>query len=218
MRLSFIHSRARSAPGAGSRILSIENLLALATFALVTSISPGPSNVMLMTSGANFGFARTLPQVLGITAGFTSLLLGVGLGLGALFEAWPALSMGLKIIGAAYLLYLAWRIALSRSIASNPDASARPLSFMESALFQWVNPKAWIVALAAVAVYMDAAAPWVSLAWMCAVFALVNLPAVSVWAGFGVGLRGFLARPGRLKGFNIGMGALLALTLWPMLR
>jgi len=198
--------------------LSIENLLALATFALVTSISPGPSNVMLMTSGANFGFARTLPQVLGITAGFTSLLLGVGLGLGALFEAWPALSTGLKIIGAAYLLYLAWRIALSRSMAPDQAVSARPLSFAESALFQWVNPKAWIVALAAVAVYMDAAAPWISLAWMCAVFALVNLPAVSVWAGFGVALRGFLADPRRLKGFNLAMGAALALTLWPMLR
>lgn len=194
----------------------IENLIALATFALVTSISPGPSNVMLMTSGANFGFARTLPQVLGITAGFTSLLLGVGLGLGALFAAWPALSMGLKFIGAAYLLYLAWRIALSRSIA--PDqVAARPLSFTESALFQWVNPKAWIVALAAVAVYMDAATPWASLAWLCIVFALVNLPAVSVWAGCGVALRGFLAQPGRLKVFNIVMGALLAATLWPML-
>lgn len=198
--------------------MSTENLLALATFALVTSISPGPSNVMLMTSGANFGFARTLPQVLGITAGFTSLLLGVGLGLGAVFEAWPASSLALKIMGAGYLLYLAWRIALSRSMAPDQAASARPLSFVESALFQWVNPKAWIVALAAVAVYMDAAAPWASLGRMCAVFALVNLPAVSVWAGCGVALRGFLARPGRLKGFNIGMGALLAATLWPMLR
>lgn len=197
--------------------MSIENLLALATFALVTSISPGPSNVMLMTSGANFGFARTMPQILGITAGFTALLLGVGMGLGALFQAWPALSIGLKIVGAAYLLYLAWRIAGSRSIAPDPMA-ARPLSFSESALFQWVNPKAWIVALAAVAVYMDAASPWASLARLCAVFALVNLPAVSVWAGFGVALRGFLAEPRRLRGFNLAMGAALALTLWPMLR
>lgn len=197
--------------------MSFENLLALTVFAFVTSVSPGPSNVMLMTSGANFGFGRTLPQVLGITAGFTSLLLGVGLGLGALFHAWPALSAGLKIGGAAYLLYLAWRIALSRSIGVG-QASARPLTFMESALFQWINPKAWIVALASVAVYVDAAAPWISLGWMCLVFALVNLPSVSLWAGFGVALRGFLAQPGRLKWFNIGMGVLLALTLWPMLR
>ena len=197
--------------------MSIENLLALAVFAFVTSVSPGPSNVMLMTSGANFGFGRTLPQVLGITVGFTSLLLGVGLGLGALFQAWPPLSVGLKIGGAAYLLYLAWRIALSRSIGAG-QASARPLTFMESALFQWINPKAWIVALASVAVYVDAAAPWISLGWMCLVFALVNLPSVSLWAGFGVALRVFRAQPGRLKWFNIGMGVLLALTLWPMLR
>ncbi|MGS1010976.1 LysE family translocator [Achromobacter anxifer] len=198
--------------------MSIENLLALAVFAFVTSVSPGPSNVMLMTSGANFGFGRTLPQVLGITVGFTLLLLGVGLGLGALFQAWPPLSVGLKIGGAVYLLYLAWRIALSRSISPSQAATARPLTFMESALFQWINPKAWIVALAAVAVYVDAAAPWASLAWMCLVFALVNLPSVSLWAGFGVALRGFLAQPGRLKWFNIAMGLLLALTLWPMLK
>ncbi|MGB3431484.1 LysE family translocator [Achromobacter sp.] len=197
--------------------MSIENLLALTVFAFVTSVSPGPSNVMLMTSGANFGFGRTLPQVLGITVGFTLLLLGVGLGLGALFQAWPLLSVALKIGGAAYLLYLAWRIALSRSISAS-QASTRPLTFMESALFQWINPKAWIVALASVAVYVDATAPWASLAWMCLVFALVNLPSVSLWAGFGVALRGFLAQPGRLKWFNIAMGALLALTLWPMLR
>ncbi len=198
--------------------MSVENLLALWVFAFVTSVSPGSSNVMLMTSGANFGFGRTVPQVLGITAGFTSLLLGVGLGLGALFHAWPALSVGLKTGGAIYLLYLAWRIALSRSISAGQATSARPLTFMESALFQWINPKAWVVALAAVAVYVDAAAPWTSLTWMCLVFALVNLPSVSLWAGFGVALRGFLAQPGRLKWFNMAMGALLALSLWPMLR
>ncbi len=198
--------------------LTLESLAALAGFAVVTSISPGPSNLMLLASGANFGFGRTLPQVLGITVGFTSLLLGVGLGLGALFLAWPALAQALKFAGAAYLLYLAWRIAQSRAMGAGPAAAARPLRFGESMLFQWINPKAWMVALAAVAVYMDAAAPLRALAWMCAVFALVNVPSVSVWALFGMSLRGFLADPARLRRFNIGMGVALALTLWPMLR
>lgn len=191
--------------------------LALSAFAFATSISPGPSNFMLLASGANFGFLRTLPQVLGITLGFTSLLLGVGLGLGALLTAFPALDVALKVAGGAYLLHLAWRIALSRSLGRQRDAEGRPLTFLESAAFQWINPKAWVVAVAAMAVHVSPDAPFASMAAICLAFAAVNLPTVSVWAGFGVALRGFLSDPVRLKRFNLAMGLLLAATLWPML-
>lgn len=197
--------------------MSLDTLLALATFALVTSISPGPSNFMLLASGANFGFRRTLPQILGITFGFEALLLGIGFGLGALLTAVPVLHLGLKIAGGAYLLYLAWRIGTARALGAAAQAGARPLTFVESATFQWINPKAWVAATTALALFADPAAPFASVGAIALAFALVNLPAVSSWAGFGLLLRGFLADPVRLKWFNIGMGLALAATLWPLL-
>lgn len=197
--------------------MSYESLLALAVFAWVTSVTPGPSNFMLLASGANFGFLATLPQVLGITLGFTALLLAVGFGLGTLLTAFPWLHLGLKIGGGAYLLYLAWRIARSSALGEGKTLHGRPLTLLESAAFQWINPKAWVVALAAMAVYTNPASPYLSMALICLVFALVNLPTVSAWAAFGVALRGFLAQPVRLRRFNCAMGLLLAATLWPML-
>jgi threonine/homoserine/homoserine lactone efflux protein len=194
-----------------------DTLIALCIYALVTSVSPGPSNFMLLASGVNFGFARTIPQVLGITAGFTSLLLGMGLGLGAVLVAFPALHVVLRVAGGAYLLWLAWRIGTSRSLSANANSETRPLRFVDSALFQWVNPKAWVVAMTAMSVYIDDNAPLRSVLLICLVFALVNLPGVAVWAAFGVSLRRFLSDPARLKYFNICMGLLLATTLWPML-
>lgn len=196
--------------------MSYQTLLALSVYAFVTSISPGPSNFMLLASGANFGFARTLPQMLGITIGFKLLLLGVGFGLGVALVAFPALHIALKIAGGGYLLYLAWRIGTSRALGNNGDAS-RPLTFMQSAAFQWINPKAWVVAVTAMAVYTSPDRPLVSVIVISIAFALVNLPSVSVWAAFGVALRELLSDPVRLKWFNIAMGLLLAATLWPLL-
>ncbi|HEX2552151.1 MAG TPA: LysE family translocator [Microvirga sp.] len=197
--------------------MPLDTLLALSVFAFVTSISPGPSNFMLLASGANFGFARTLPQVLGITIGFGSLLLAVGFGLGAVLAAYPALHLALKVAGGLYLLHLAWRIATARSMGQTGSARARPLTFLESAAFQWINPKAWVVAVTVMAIHASPGAPFVSVTLIAAAFAVVNLPSVSAWAGFGVALRGFLSDPVRLKRFNLAMGVLLAATLWPML-
>jgi threonine/homoserine/homoserine lactone efflux protein len=198
--------------------MSVDVFVALSIFAFVTSISPGPGNLMLLASGANFGFVRTIPQVFGISLGFVSVLVSVGLGLGALLTAAPALHMGLKLVGGGYLLYLAWRIATSRSLGEGHDVEGRPLTFVESAAFQWINPKAWVVAVAAMAAYTDPATPFRSVTLISLAFALINLPTVSVWAGFGVALRGLLSTPHRLKAFNIAMGLLLVATLWPMLR
>lgn len=192
--------------------------MALLVFAFVTSITPGPNNFMLMASGVNFGFVRTIPHMLGIGAGFLSLLLGVGFGLGAVLTAYPALHVGLKIAGGAYLLYLAWRIGSSRSMSGGDGSSSQPMSFMAAAAFQWVNPKAWVMAVTAMAIYTNPAAPFLSVILVSVAFAFVNLPSVSTWAGFGVALRGFLSDPVRLKWFNIAMGLALAVSLWPMLR
>ena len=195
-----------------------DTLLALIAYSFVTSITPGPNNLMLLSSGVNFGFSRSIPHMLGIGIGFVVLLLAVGFGLGAVLSAFPALHTALKIAGAAYLLYLAWKIAMTRSVSGREGQDIRPLTFLDAAAFQWVNPKAWVMAVTAMAVYSDPRSPFVSVLLISAAFGIINLPCISVWAGFGTALRGFLADPVRLKWFNIAMGLLLAATLWPMLR
>ncbi len=198
--------------------MTSEVLLALAAYAFVTSITPGPNNFMLLSSGVNFGFVRSIPHMLGIGIGFVVLLLAVGFGLGAVLTAFPVLHTALKIVGGAYLLYLAWKIAMSRSVESGGDSTAQPMTFLQAAAFQWVNPKAWVMAVTAMAVFSNPANPFLSVVLISAVFGIINLPCVSSWAGFGMALRGFLSDPARLKWFNIAMGVLLAATLWPMVR
>ena len=200
--------------------MTLDVFAALVLFAFVTSVTPGPNNFMLLASGVNFGFSRTIPHMLGIGAGFLSLLLGVGFGLGAVLSAYPALHLALKIGGGAYLLYLAWRIAMARSMGDGgaKQSDARPMTFLEAAAFQWVNPKAWVMAVTAMAIYTTPQAQFLSVTLVAVAFAIVNVPCVSIWAGFGVALRGFLADPVRLKWFNIAMGLMLVASLWPMLR
>jgi threonine/homoserine/homoserine lactone efflux protein len=198
--------------------MPFETLAALLVYAFVTSITPGPNNLMLLTSGVNFGFRRSIPHMFGIGIGFVVLLLAVGFGLGAVLTAFPSMHTALKIAGGVYLLYLSWKIAMARSMDSKGEQNARPLTFLDAAAFQWVNPKAWVMAITAMAVYTVPAQPFLSVMLVAGAFGIVNLPSVSVWAGFGTALRGFLSDSTRLKWFNIVMGLLLAATLWPMLR
>lgn len=198
-------------------ILDTATLSALVGFAFATSITPGPNNMMLFASGVNFGFRRTVPHMLGIGVGFLSLLIGVGLGLGALLATVPLLYTGLKIAGGIYLLYIAWKIGMSRTLGDG-EAAARPMTFLAAAAFQWVNPKAWVMAVTAMSVYIDADQYLWSVALVGLVFAAVNLPSVSTWAGFGSVLREWLSVPVRLKWFNITMALLLVASLWPMLK
>lgn len=197
--------------------LTIETLLALIVFAFTTSITPGPNNMMLFASGVNFGFRRTIPHMIGIGAGFLSLLVGVGLGLGALLAAFPPLFIALKFAGGLYLLWMAWKIGTSRRL-SEGQVGARPLTFFQAAMFQWVNPKAWVMAVTAMATYTDPSRYVLTVAIVGLVFAAVNVPSVSTWAGFGSVLREWLSVPVRLKWFNITMAVLLVLSLWPMLK
>ncbi|MCJ7993287.1 LysE family translocator [Rhizobium cremeum] len=192
-------------------------LSALVGFAFATSITPGPNNMMLFASGVNFGFRRTIPHMLGIGVGFLSLLIGVGLGLGALLATIPLLYTGLKIAGGLYLIYIAWKIGTSRTL-SDGETAARPMTFLGAAAFQWVNPKAWVMAVTAMSVYIDAENYFWSVMIVGLVFAAVNVPSVSTWAGFGSVLREWLSVPVRLKWFNITMAVLLVASLWPMLK
>lgn len=197
--------------------MPLDTFAALVLFAFTTSITPGPNNMMLFTSGVNFGFRRTIPHMLGIGAGFLSLLLAVGLGLGALLHTVPALYTALKFAGGAYLLWIAWKIGSSRSL-SEGKTSAAPMSFLSAAAFQWINPKAWVMAVTAMATYTNPDLYVVSVLIVGLAFALVNVPSVSTWAGFGSALRDWLSDPVRLKWFNITMALLLVLSLWPMLK
>ncbi len=192
--------------------------VALFLFALATSITPGPNNTMLLASGVNFGFVRTIPHMLGIGAGFFVLLVAVGFGLGALITGFPALHLALKIAGGAYLLYIAWKIGMSRSLGEVGDAGLKPMTFLQAAAFQWVNPKAWVMAVTAMSTYGDPEHPYVRVLLIGLIFVIVNVPSVSTWAGFGSVLRGWLSDPVRLKWFNITMAVLLVVSLWPLLK
>ncbi|NUS71181.1 MAG: LysE family translocator [Ensifer adhaerens] len=197
--------------------MQADTLLALFLFAFTTSITPGPNNMMLFASGVNFGFVRTIPHMLGIGAGFFLLLIAVGFGLGALLHSVPVVYTALKFAGGAYLIWIAWKIGTSRSL-SEGKASAQPMTFIGAAAFQWVNPKAWVMAVSAMATYTSSESYLFSVLVVGVVFALVNVPSVSTWAGFGSALRQWLSEPSRLKWFNITMAVLLVVSLWPMLK
>jgi len=197
--------------------LSLDLLLGFALFALVTSITPGPNNTMLLASGVNFGFNRTIPHMLGITCGFFVLVVAVGFGLGAVFQTYPLLYTVLRYVGAAYLLYLAWKIAHSGPVSESEKGESKPISYLGAAAFQWVNPKAWIMAIGAISTYTPMQGYFTNVIVIAAVFALINLPSVSVWAGCGTLLRNVLKDRRWLRLFNWGMALLLVASLYPLL-
>ena len=195
--------------------LTPELLAALALFAFVSSITPGPNNTMLMASGANFGFRASIPHLLGVSGGFFVLVVAVGLGLGGLFSAYPELHDILSAAGGLYLLWLAWKIATSKGMAAI-GGSGRPQTFLQAAAFQWVNPKAWAMALGAVTAYAPREHYVANILAVSLIFVVINLPCVMSWTGFGVGLRRFLDKPAVLRGFNIVMALLLMASLVPL--
>jgi threonine/homoserine/homoserine lactone efflux protein len=195
--------------------MTYDVLIALLGFAFVTSVTPGPNNLMLIASGVNFGFARTLPHMLGISLGQAVMLFVVGVGLSGALHAWPQAVLALKIASLGYMLWLAWKIATAAAPGQG-RAGGVPFGFLQAMAFQWVNPKAWAIALGATTAYApqgDAR----SMALISAVFVVVNLPSVSIWAAAGEGLRGWLANPARLRGFNWTMAALLVASLLPVI-
>jgi len=197
--------------------LSLDLLMGFALFALVTSITPGPNNTMLLASGVNFGFNRTIPHMLGITCGFFVLVVAVGFGLGTVFQTYPMLYTVLRYIGAAYLLYLAWKIAHSGPVSESEKGESKPISYLGAAAFQWVNPKAWIMAIGAISTYTPMQGYFTNVLVIAAVFALINLPSVSVWAGCGTLLRNVLKDRRWLRLFNWGMALRWVASLYPLL-
>lgn len=186
-------------------------------FAIVAGFTPGPNNLMLAASGANFGIRRTFPHLLGIVFGFPLLILTVGLGLGAMFQRHPEAHAVIKFVGAAFLIYLAWRIATASPDA--PDSAiGRPLTFLEAFLFQWVNIKSWIFAIATITTYTTVGGRLShELAVILTVSLLVTIGSTSAWTGFGVALSRFLQEsPHTRRVFNISMAVLLVLSIAPV--
>ncbi len=185
--------------------------LPCATYAFVMSITPGPNNVMLTAAGANFGLRRTLPHILGITCGFGSQVAAVCCGLGVVFTRWPQLHLALKWVGAAYLLYLGWQLLRARGAAAGE--SGKPVTFVEAAAFQYLNPKAWVISLTAATLFLPPQlGQLLASSFVTAIVALVNLPCITAWAIFGSSLRLTLTRPVARRTFNGVMAVALAAT------
>jgi threonine/homoserine/homoserine lactone efflux protein len=192
------------------------DVVALATYAFVMSITPGPNNVMLTASGANFGLRRSVPHVLGVAVGFAFQTMLVCAGLGTLFLRVPGLQTALAWIGAAYLLYIAWK--LIGAVAAGKAEAARPLAAWEAALFQFVNPKAWVMAITIAALFMPPQMnPWLASLGIFAVLVVVCIPCATTWAAFGSAMQRFLQSPRRRIAFNVVMAALLVGTAGMML-
>ncbi len=185
--------------------------LPFATYSFVMSITPGPNNVMLTASGAKFGFRRTVPHMLGISTGCAVQLIAVCAGLGALFTKWPVLQTILQWAGAAYLLWLGWKLVRSGEMAEGK--AAEPITFLQAAAFQFVNPKAWVMSLSAVALFLPAGLGVVPAAsYLISMMVMINLPCIAVWALFGSSLRGLLTRKAARLAFNVSMAVALAAT------
>jgi threonine/homoserine/homoserine lactone efflux protein len=197
--------------------MTLDLFTALATFAFVTVITPGPNNLMLMASGTNFGFWRTIPHMLGIGLGFPLMVACVGLGVMQVFDIWPASHTLLKLASVAYLLWLAWKIAhAAPPVAEGAQAGGRPLTFLQSAAFQWVNPKAWSMALSAITLYATGRDP-AAVLWVAGVYVGVSVISTTSWTVLGQQMRRLLKNPARLRLFNRVMAVLLVATLVPVL-
>ena len=195
--------------------MTYDLLFALVAFAFVSSITPGPNNLMLMASGANFGFARTIPHMLGVALGFTLMVVLVGAGLMQLFDLYPISYTILKAGSVVYLLWLAWKIARA-SEPGTGKAGGTPMTFLQASAFQWVNPKAWAMALTAISVYAPTRDMGAVLL-VAVIFGAVNLPSVSTWTVLGQKIRVILTNPTRLRAFNVTMALLLVATLFPVI-
>lgn len=194
------------------RMISLENLSAFWLFAIVATATPGPNNMLALTASARMGFVRSMPLVLGIASGVSMLIICVGLGVGAMFESAPWLYFVLRIIGATYLLYLAWRIAVAGVITASRRADCA-LGFINGAVFQLVNPKAWMIALSIVSTYVPAQRFVPNVILLAVIFGLTAIVAVGMWPGFGSSLRRVLSNPRTAVWFNRVMGVTLALTV-----
>lgn len=196
----------------------MELILPIFLFAISATITPGPNNIMLMASGLNFGIQKSIPHLLGVTIGFPFMVILIGLGFEIVFEKYPLLHEVIKIAGIIYLIYLAWRIATSAK-QSLDDAKPTPFRFWQAVLFQWVNPKAWVMATGAIAAYTSISADFFNQVLIIALtFMVVAFPCAGSWLVFGSSLKRFLQKPAYQQAFNITMALLLIISILPVIN
>lgn len=192
-------------------------LVSLFVFCFVLAITPGPNNIMLMASGINHGVWRTLPHAAGIQFGWPLMVLIVGLGLGQFFVALPLALTVLKYVSATYMLWLAWKIANTRPASDTAEKRGAPMTFLQAALFQWVNGKAWTMAVSTIAAFALADDPMLGVLAVVGAYFVAGLLSTSAWVLFGAGLRAVLTDPRWYRGVNIALALSLVASLWPML-
>lgn len=191
---------------------------AIVAFAITTCVTPGPNNTLIMTSGLNYGIRRSMPHYLGIVFGFPTMVVAVGLGIAGLFEQFPFLHVILKLLGAVYLSYLAYQIA-SAPISDLNITEGKPFSFLQAAAFQWVNPKAWVLAIGATVTYTIISDSYVlQVLSIAMIFLLFGSPCIMLWLWFGASLKTILQNSRNVRIFNISMALLLMGSLIPVFR
>jgi len=197
--------------------MSLQTLIAVLIFSTVMAFTPGPNNAMLASSGSRFGLARTLPHAAGVTLGFPVMIFLVGLGLASILLASPLLQLGMKSVSCVYLLWMAVQIARSDSTKESRGRD-KPLTFLQAAAFQWINPKAWLMAVSAISAYTTASGRlYIEVAIIAAVSLVVSIFSTLTWAAFGAGIRRWLRGPAALRCFNIAMALSLVASMVPIL-
>jgi threonine/homoserine/homoserine lactone efflux protein len=201
----------------------VEQLFALVAFSVTSFFTPGPNNVMLLTSGVNHGFRRTIPHMTGVTIGFSLMTVLVAFGLGSVFRAAPRIHDVVEVIGVLYLLWLSWKIATAptaQGISTDGVATAaKPFTFLQAAAFQWVNAKGWVMVVSVVSIWVPEgpeATRWIALIF--AIFIAIGAASSATWAALGSMIARWFADPARLRLFNIAMAVLLVASLWPAFR
>ncbi len=197
----------------------MELYIAILVFAVSTTITPGPNNIMIMSSGLNFGLKRSLPHLMGIGLGFPLMVAGVGLGFGAIFERFPVIHEVIKVLGVLYLIYLAYLVATSAPKSLDNDTNeTKPLTFIQAALFQWINPKAWVMATGAVAAYTTQdASIMLQVMFISLAFLIAGVPCVGMWLVCGTWLKRFLKEVKYQRLFNLTMALLLIVSILPVI-
>lgn len=198
--------------------MTLELFIGLFTFSAIAAFTPGPNNALLMASGMNHGFRRTWPMMLGVTVGFPTMIGLIGLGLGRIFDVYPTLYTVLKFAGAGYMLFLAFKIATASPASGSSAQGSKPLSFLQMCLFQWVNPKGWVMAVTALSSYTLASNYHVGVAVVVGVFMFMGLTSALTWASFGAVLKSVMGDPRYFRVINISLAVLLVASLVPMLR
>lgn len=195
----------------------MELYIAILVFAVSSTVTPGPNNIMILTSGLNFGIRRSMPHLLGICIGFPLMVAAVGLGFGSLFESFPVLHEIIKVLGVTYLLYLAFAVATSAPSSLDADSDKKPFSFLQAAAFQWVNPKAWVMATGAVAAYTTQdAGMLMQVAFISLAFFIAAFPCVGIWLLGGSAMKRLFTQPSYQRAFNMLMALLLVISIAPV--